>query len=437
MDAATEFGDRLARNRAGEAVGVTSVCSAHPLVLDAALRRAAARGQLLLVEATCNQVNQDGGYTGLTPAAFRDRLFAQADALGLGRHLLLLGGDHLGPNPWKNRPAAEAMQRAKTLIAAYAAAGYRKLHLDASMACADEAEPAPQTIAARAAELCAVAESAAAAAGLPPPLYVIGTEVPTPGGAREAMDHLAVTRPDDFARTLALHRAAFAARGLEAVLERAVAVVVQPGVEFGQDAVHDYRPDQATALVAALAAHPGVVFEAHSTDYQRAPALRALVQDHFAILKVGPELTFALREAVFALERIAAELTPATSSGVRAALEAAMRRDPSWWRGYYAEHDAIARAFSLSDRIRYYWPAPEVDGELRRLFADLAARPIPPTLVSQYLPTQYAAWRDGRIGLAPADLLGDRVGEVLARYAAAVERDGAVPGEAVPLSPKT
>ena len=418
MDAVASLLDRLARNRAGEVVGVTSVCSAHPFVLDAAIRRAVATQGLLLVEATCNQVNQDGGYTGLTPAAFRERLFARADALGLKRDLLLLGGDHLGPNPWRKRPAAEAMRHAGALVAAFAAAGYRKLHLDASMACGDEADPLPpDTIAARAAELCAVAEAAAAAAGLPPPVYVIGTEVPTPGGAREAMDHLAVTRPEDVAGTLALHHAAFAARGLAAVLPRAIAVVVQPGVEFGHEDVHDYRPEAAAALIAALAAHDGVVFEAHSTDYQRADSLRALVDGHFAILKVGPELTFALREAVFALDAIAGEL--GHGPGVRAALEAAMQRDPSWWRDYYPAGDHVARAFSLSDRLRYYWPVPEVEAAMAQMIADLSARPIPPTLVSQFLPAQHAAWREGRLALVPAEMMRHAVTLVLDRYGAA------------------
>ena len=280
------------------------------------MRRAAGRRALLLVEATCNQVNQDGGYTGMTPADFRDRQLALADSAGLPHDLLLLGGDHLGPNPWRDRPADEAMDKACALAAAYAAAGYRKLHLDASMACAGD-PPAlpPEVIAERAAALCAAAE--AAAAGLPPPLYVIGTEVPTPGGAREAAGHLAVTPPTEVAHTLDLHRAAFARAGQQAAFERAVAVVVQPGVEFGQDSIHDFAAAAAAPLSASLAAAPGVVFEAHSTDYQAAPALHALVTGHFAILKVGPEMTFALREAIFALDCIASERHPARGPGVR------------------------------------------------------------------------------------------------------------------------
>ena len=50
------------------------------------------------------------------------------------------------------------------------------------------------------------------------------------------------------------------------------------------------------------------VYEAHSTDYQRKETLRQMVKDHFVILKVGPALTFAMREALFSLDFIEKEL---------------------------------------------------------------------------------------------------------------------------------
>lgn len=414
----SEFLARLQRNRDGAQSGIVSICTAHPMVLRTAMRRAAALGELVLIEATCNQVNQDGGYTGMTPAAFRDRQFALADSAGLPRGLLMLGGDHLGPNPWRHLPATEAMDKALTLTAAFAAAGYRKLHLDASMACADDpAVLPPETIAARAAQLCAAAEAAAQSGGLPPPLYVIGTEVPTPGGAHEAVDHLAVTAPEEVAHTLALHRSAFTALGLEAAVARAVAVVVQPGVEFGTESIHDFEPLAAARLSQALAGSPGVVFEAHSTDYQSESALRALVAGHFAILKVGPELTFALREALFALDAIAAELDPARGPGLREALEQAMVARPVWWRGYFAPDDRLARLFSLSDRVRYYWPDPAVNAAVQHLFHSLTVLPL--TLVSQYLPAGYAAWRAGQIDRTPQALTAHRLRAVLDRYGSA------------------
>ena len=58
----------LQRHKAGSGEGIYSVCSSHPLVIEAALREAHRREQWTLLEATSNQVNQFGGYSGMTPA---------------------------------------------------------------------------------------------------------------------------------------------------------------------------------------------------------------------------------------------------------------------------------------------------------------------------------------------------------------------------------
>ncbi|TIM69083.1 MAG: tagatose-bisphosphate aldolase, partial [Mesorhizobium sp.] len=273
-DATRRFANIAGRRAAGDRSGIASVCSAHPLVIEAALRHGVARHADVLIEATCNQVNHEGGYTGMTPAGFRSFVEAHALKAGFPVDRLILGGDHLGPNPWKHMAAAAAMKKAAAMIDAYASAGFTKMHLDTSMACADDpAVLADETIAARAAELAEIAEAAVERAGGEKPVYVIGTEVPVPGGALEALDHLHVTAPGDALRTVEIH---------------AVGVVVQPGVEFGNTEIVPYAPAKATELVAVLHRMPQLVFEAHSTDYQPAEALNALVRDGFAILKVGP-----------------------------------------------------------------------------------------------------------------------------------------------------
>src|SRR4051812_18529643 len=102
--------DLIARHKAGEPCGIYSVCSAHPLVIEAALLHARRYGApFASIEATSNQVNQDGGYTGMQPANFRDLVHRLADRAGLPRDRVLLGGDHLGPNPWQALPAQDAM----------------------------------------------------------------------------------------------------------------------------------------------------------------------------------------------------------------------------------------------------------------------------------------------------------------------------------------
>ena len=159
--------DLIARHKAGEPCGIYSVCSAHPLVIEATLRHTLRRGgPFALIEATSNQVNQEGGYTGMQPAGFREFVHQIADRVGLPRDRVLLGGDHLGPNAWQALPVEDAMARAEVLIDDYVRAGFRKIHLDCSMRCADDPATLPdETIARRAARLCAAAENAPCAHG--------------------------------------------------------------------------------------------------------------------------------------------------------------------------------------------------------------------------------------------------------------------------------
>jgi len=415
--------DLPAQHARGDRAGIASVCSAHPRVIEAALLLGREDGTPVLIEATCNQVNQEGGYTGMTPAGFRRFVEAIADRVGFPRDDLLLGGDHLGPNPWKHLPAPEAITRARAMVDAYARAGFVKLHLDTSMGCAGEPPALPdEATAARAAELAAAAEAAADA----PPVYVIGTEVPVPGGALDDAEHLRPTAPEAVAETVDVHRRAFAGRGLDAAFARAIAVVVQPGVEFGNETVAVYRPERAGALVAARRAIPQLVFEVHSTDYQPPEALATLVRDGFAILKVGPGLTFALREALYGLDHIAAALDGGSGPpGLQEAMERLMLANPAHWQAYYRGEPADvrrARHFSYSDRIRYYWPEPAAHQAVDRLLRRLEGRRIPETLVSQYLGALQPEVAAGRIEPTADALLIAAVQRVLRQY-----RDAATP----------
>jgi D-tagatose-1,6-bisphosphate aldolase subunit GatZ/KbaZ len=301
------------------------------------------------------------------------------------------------------------------------------------MACrGDPRALADEVIAERSASLCVAAEDAWKRGGGEPPVYVIGSEVPTPGGAQEKLHELAVTEPRAALATIAAHRSAFARRGLEAAWERVIALVVQPGVEFDHDAVVDYVPAKARQLAMCLGHEPRLVFEAHSTDYQTPESLAALVRDHFAILKVGPALTFALREAVWALEQILREwLGDERSPRVRETLIAAMRADSKHWRRHYhGEGRALELQleYSLSDRIRYYWPVPTVAEALARLAASFDDEPPPLALLRQYLPAAYRAVRRGEIPLSARSILIHQVRQVLAEYSSAC-RPGGPAGE--------
>ncbi len=416
--------DTINRHKAGEPVGVYSVCSAHPTVVEAAIAQAAADGSYVLIEATSNQVDQFGGYTGLRPAEFRDLVLRLADQSGFPRERVVLGGDHLGPNRWQRESASAAMAKAEVLIAAYVEAGYRKIHLDCSMSCADD--PAvldDEVVAGRAARLMRVAEDAAQRAGIEGPMYVIGTEVPVPGGAHETLDKLTPTPADRARKTIAAHRTAFEEAGLQHVWPRVMALVVQPGVEFDHLHVIDYQRSATVELRRVLDGEEHLVFEAHSTDYQRPAQLRELVEDHWAVLKVGPALTFAMREALFALTFIENELIPRPSrSNLVEVIERRMLANPDYWQGYY-EGDTIAqrtaRRYSYSDRLRYYWADDEVDAARRSLLSNLDRTGIPLPLISQFLPYQYDRIRAGELEPVAQSLVIDRIRDAMRPYSRA------------------
>ena len=231
-----------------------------------------------------------------------------------------------------------------------------------------EGNLSPEVIAWRTAEMAAAVEKAA-----PHPeriRYVIGTEVPVPGGAKVETGTLHISEPGDVFETIRINQLAFAKLGLGDAWERVIAVVAQPGVEFGDDEVHAFEPEKALHLTQFIQQQK-LIFEAHSTDYQSVKALQQLVMGQFAILKVGPELTFAYREALFGLSFLEDYLIAEEQrSQLLETIEKVMLQEPKDWHKYYSgsEHElALKRKYSLSDRIRYYWAKPEIQKSVESL----------------------------------------------------------------------
>ena len=417
------FDGLIAAQKQGEAKGLTSICSTHPWVLKTAMQTSevSKTSEVLLVEATCNQVNQFGGYTGMTPKDFVAYIRGIAAENEFPFENIVLGGDHLGPNVWQHEPAESAMDKSKVLIRDYGQAGFVKIHLDYSMRLADDPQGVLNTevVAQRAAQLAKVSEESVGAGLVPAqlPRYVIGTEVPIPGGAQEYEEGVHVTKVKDARETIEVHRKAFYELGLQSAWERVIAVVVQPGVEFGDDFVLSYQPAVAKELSHFIESQ-SIVYEAHSTDFQTRAALTNLVRDHFAILKVGPGLTFAFREAVFALAMIENELIAKDQrSNIVQVLDDVMIKHPEHWQKYYrggGADQAFKRKYSLSDRARYYWVQPEVQKALACLMENLGKKVLPYSLSSQFV---------GETGLNAAQVIEWKINKVLNDYALACGTD--------------
>lgn len=405
--------------------GIYSICSAHPIVIEAAIEQAKRDHSFALIEATANQVNQFGGYTNMQPEDYKAFVENIANQVGLPLDKLILGGDHLGPVCWTNESSEQAMSKSVELIKHYVRAGFKKLHLDTSMPCLDDPSTlTDQTIAKRAALLCEAAEKEAIKTfGKSDIAYVIGTEVPPPGGATEELKDLEVTPAANVDTTIKIHQDAFNQLHLEDAWQRVIAVVVQPGVEFDNMQVVDYQTEPAQQLANYIRTIPNLVFEAHSTDYQKQSAYKALVNDHFAILKVGPQLTYALREGLYALSYIEQELIPVEQqSRLREICEQEMTYQPESWKKFYpvpAQSERLYRHYSYSDRIRYYWNNPRINEATNKLLTNLAQMDIPLPLISQFFADCYPKVREQEFEITPTRLVKEKILAVTNSYASA------------------
>lgn len=414
--------------------GIYSACTASDYVIEAVLERALQVNEAALIEATANQVNQFGGYTGMEPKDYVKFILSIAKKVGFPEDKIILGGDHLGPLTWVNENAAEAMEKSKVLIREYVLAGFTKIHIDTSMKVADDDKELPldtAIIAERGAILCKVAEEAykellEICPSSPQPVYVVGSEVPIPGGAQEE-EGIQVTKVDDFEATVETFKNAFLNQGLDEAWKRVIAVVVQPGVEFGDESVHEYNRQAAKELTDDLNKYEGLVFEGHSTDYQTPEKLKEMVEDGIAILKVGPALTYALREGFFALSHMENELfkydAEVEISNFIEVLDAAMIRNPiNWKKHYHGTGNKIkyARKYSYSDRARYYFPTKEVIEAQETLIKNMKSKEIPLTLINQFMPIQYNKIRRGLLKNEPEALIKDWVVNCIDEYIYAV-----------------
>jgi D-tagatose-1,6-bisphosphate aldolase subunit GatZ/KbaZ len=243
---------------------------------------------------------------------------------------------------------------------------------------------------------------------------------------------LIVTSREDIADLLDATKECFIQKGLMSAWERVVAVVVQPGIDFSDMQVARYRPQLAAELVAYHSSLPGIMtYEVHAADYQSETAIGKLVMDHFTIMKVGPCLTNAYREAIYALAQIEIDWLKGKKgyrlSGIRHILESVMKNNPEHWQNYYSGEPlevAFLRQYSYRDRIRYYWNYPEVETAVKRLLKNLH-RPIPFVLIKQYFPDLYPAIESGEISPTVYSLIKGRIGQTLAPYFRACKQSAA------------
>jgi len=431
------FKNLIKNQKGGNPRGAYSICSTNKYVLEAAFEKAKEFKDYILIESTCNQVNQFGGYTGMSPIDFKNYVFTIANYMKFPVGRIILGGDHLGPFPFLNEKSDLAMEKAHDMVREYVKSRFKKIHIDTSMSLADDSKgsSAPldkNIIAERCVDLIKTSEKTISELKKQcnrniEPVYVIGTDIPAPGGSDEVINGRRITKVSEFKDTVSTIKNFFNKNNLIDVWDRVIAVVVQPGVEHGDNLVIDYDRKEAKKLINSLREYPNFIFEGHATDYQTSEGLKDMVGDGIAILKVGPSLTNALRETIFALSYVEEELFGCNDnkklSKIREVLENEMLKNKKYWENYYKGDKnkvRLAIKYSFFDRSRYYWQNNYVKESLELLISNLKSVKIPLSLISQFLPMQYKMVREDAIEIDPIVFIREAIKNVLDKYFYAV-----------------
>ena len=419
----------IVKRQLGNNIGIPSFCTANRIVIETILEHSKKLNNYVLIEATANQVNQFGGYMNMTPYDFVDYVYDIADEIDFPKDKILLGADHFGPLAWVDKSETEAMENAKELVRQAVLAGYTKIHLDTSMKLGSDdvnVKLSDDVIAKRGVELYKVCEDAfkQRIEKFPNsihPVYVIGSEVPIPGGEFEEVNTLQVTSPNDFRSTLDAYERQFDEAGIKNAWENIIAVVVQPGVEFSNVDVHLYERGKSKNLSKILKDFPDLVFEGHSTDYQPPVKLKEMVEDGVAILKVGPACTFALRESLFSLSLMEKELIKDKHRRANFidTLDEVMVENPKDWQNYYTGsklEKELSRKYSFSDRSRYYMSREDVESSIGKLFDNIDSCDVPLGLIKQFFPNAFMKILENNYPIDSKSLVKSNIIDVIEVY---------------------
>ena len=390
--------------------GVYSICTSNPFVIETSLEYAEEKDDYILIEATPHQVNQYGGYSGMTPEDFKNFIQRLIKEKNIKEERVILGGDHLGPLPWQEEPASSAMKKAKELVRLFVENGYKKIHLDCSMPLGDDPPTLDmETIAERERELLEVAEETAEKFSFKP-VYVVGTDVPVAGGGEEE----GITSIDEFQKSLSSLKKSF--QNFPHIWDRIIGFVVMLGIGFENDRVFDYDRKKVIELLNKVK-EEDLFIEAHSTDYQTKIRLKEMVEDGIRILKVGPALTASFRRALLLLNLIENELIPKEKrSDLKKIILKVMKENDKYWIKYYKEENLdIDIFYSLLDRIRYYWEFPEIKKALQTLLDNLSEN-IDMRFIYQYFYDEYYLIREGVIKNTAIDIIKYEIKKTLEDY---------------------
>jgi D-tagatose-1,6-bisphosphate aldolase subunit GatZ/KbaZ len=333
-----------------------AVCPNSAAVTRAAIEAAAEGDFPLMLAATLNQVDLDGGYTGWTPADLSRFVGDVIESRRLDVDVALCL-DHGGQfqkdlhaiDRWSFERATIAVRNS---IEACIDAGYELLHIDPTMS--EDGQPlSAETIIERTVDLIAHAEAYRRRRNSGAIAYEVGPDE----------YHSGLTSVDHLSRYLDLLRAALAGAGLGEIWP--TFVVGRLGTELHTDFVDS----EAGRRMVELVNEEGAFIKGHYTDYVANPALYRSMGVGAA--NIGPELTQVEYEALEDVEREASSMGAGTGlmTEIRRAVEGSGR-----WRKWVdprvSQLDDVPgahREWLIKTGARYVWTHPSVVAARRDL----------------------------------------------------------------------
>lgn len=364
---------RIARIEAETGIPRTifAACPNSVSVVKAAFRAAKRNNAPIYFAATLNQIDCDGGYTGLTPAEFTRMAALEAAAVNYtGTTIIAI--DHGGP--WlKDKQNVErwsveqAMEGVKRSFEAAVLAGYDLIHVDPTV---DIYVPKGEIIdirvvVRRTVELIAHVEKFRRERNLPPISYEVGTEEVHGGLADQ----------QTFDRFLTGLKSGLKEAGLEDVWP--CFIVGKVGTDL-----HTTLFDPIVARELTDKVRPyGSYIKGHYTDGVSNP--EAYPTSGMGAANVGPEFTMSEYDALAELEQCETELEAQGRIAQLSRMTAALKRlvcDSNRWRKWLQpdekdrEFDELKperQSWLIKTGCRYIWQQPEALAARQRLYDNL------------------------------------------------------------------
>lgn len=353
---------------------IFAACPNSVSVVKAAFRAAKRNNAPIYFAATLNQIDCDGGYTGLTPAEFVRLARMEAEAVRFtGESIIAI--DHGGPwlkdlqrtERWTTERAMEDVKRS---FEAAVEAGYDLIHVDPTV---DIHLGEGQTIdirvvVRRTVELIAHVEGFRRARNLPPVSYEVGTEEVHGGLADQ----------HTFDTFLCELRSGLREAGYADVWP--CFIVGKVGTDLHTTT---FDPDVARALTAKVRPY-GSLIKGHYTDGVSNPEQYPL--SGMGAANVGPEFTMSEYDALAELEEVERTLDArgevAQRSHITAVLERLVRDSQRWQKWLHGdepgkEFEELApdrRLWLVKTGCRYIWQHPEALVARQRLYDNLSRR---------------------------------------------------------------